>query len=78
MTSVTLTSKIYQKTTLFDCIQVVVEAMPQKISVESAFNNWKISTGDDVYKAHNVLKKELGETIYAICCDAANRRPSVH
>lgn len=76
---VTLTSKIYQKNSLVDCIKVVVlKAMPKKITVSSAFNQWQIATGDDVYKAHNVLKKELGETIYAICCDAANRRPSVH
>jgi hypothetical protein len=75
---VTLTTKIYQQNSLVDCIAVVVEAMPQKITISNAFNQWKIATGDDVYKAHKVLRKEIGETIYAVCCDAASRSTHLH
>ena len=74
---VTLTTKIYQQQSFEDCIKVVVESMPQKIAVSSAFNTWKISTGVENYRAMKTLQNEIGQTIFAICCDAS-KRLSVH
>lgn len=74
MTTETLTARIYKKSNLTDCLQVVVDSFHHKRDARIAFQNWKDAPEDDVWKVRQKMIDEIGETLFAICCDASKNR----